>query len=158
MTQLGGWDGLMKLRESVLGLTHNVGISTGFGFNWATQTLESHRESRETGSTLVWPCVETVLPKGVGTRDVASAPVTPRPPNGECTDPDPTLQAARRPTDDGSTASKSSRIQTYRGSQTWDAPSAGPSLNRTAAACGLPATLRTAQAFTSPCPPEWSSR
>ena len=72
----------MKLRQSVLQLTHNVGISTGFGFNWATQTLESHRESRETGSTLVWPCVETVLPKGVGTRDVASAPVTPRPPNG----------------------------------------------------------------------------
>src|ERR1700730_4161855 len=31
----------------------------------------------------------------------------------------------------------------------WDCPSAAPSLNRIAAACGLPTTLRTAQVFTS---------
>ena len=31
----------------------------------------------------------------------------------------------------------------------WDCPSAAPSLNHTAAACGLPTTLRAAQVFTS---------
>src|ERR1700681_3924233 len=35
----------------------------------------------------------------------------------------------------------------------WDCPSAAPSLNRIAAACGLPTTLRAAQVFTSCCLP-----
>jgi hypothetical protein len=34
----------------------------------------------------------------------------------------------------------------------WDFGSAAPSLNRMAAACGLPTTLRAAQVFTSPYP------
>src|SRR5882724_1779677 len=36
----------------------------------------------------------------------------------------------------------------------WDCPSAAPSLNRIAAACGLPTTLRAAQVFTSFYPPK----
>src|SRR3981081_153673 len=36
----------------------------------------------------------------------------------------------------------------------WGCPSAAPSLNRIAAACGLPTTLRTAQVFTSFYPPK----
>src|SRR5260221_2182561 len=36
----------------------------------------------------------------------------------------------------------------------WDCPSAAPSSNRIAAACGLPTTLRAAQVFTSFCPPK----
>ncbi len=75
---------------------------------------------------------------------------------GRCFCSSNTSPSERRMHGHGSTASKSSRIQTYRGSKPWDYPSAGPSLNRAAAACGLPATLRTAQAFTSPCPPQWS--
>ena len=35
----------------------------------------------------------------------------------------------------------------------WDCGLAAPLLNRTAAACGLPTTLRAAQLFNSPCPP-----
>src|ERR1700682_1481539 len=36
----------------------------------------------------------------------------------------------------------------------WDCPSAAPSWNRMAAACGLPTILRAAQAFVSPFPPK----
>src|ERR1700730_13316718 len=36
----------------------------------------------------------------------------------------------------------------------WDCPSAAPSLNRIAAACGLPTTLHAAQVFTSFYPPK----
>src|SRR5437588_6757735 len=36
----------------------------------------------------------------------------------------------------------------------WDCPSAAPSLNRMAAACGLPTIIRVAQAFVSPFPPK----
>src|SRR5713101_9651455 len=36
----------------------------------------------------------------------------------------------------------------------WDCPSAAPSLNRIAVACGLPTTLRAAQVFTSFYPPQ----
>src|SRR5438105_900939 len=35
----------------------------------------------------------------------------------------------------------------------WDCRSAAPSLNRMAAACGLPTILRAVRAFASPCPP-----
>src|SRR5258708_40335266 len=34
----------------------------------------------------------------------------------------------------------------------WDLASAAPSLSRMADACGLPATLRAARGFASPCP------
>src|SRR5258708_2381030 len=39
----------------------------------------------------------------------------------------------------------------------WDFGSAAPSSDRTAAACGLPITLRAPQAFTSPFPPKSKS-
>jgi hypothetical protein len=38
-------------------------------------------------------------------------------------------------------------VETRRHGTIWNSLSAGPSLNRTAAACGLLATLRVAQAF-----------
>jgi hypothetical protein len=52
-------------------------------------------------------------PKDLATRVVASAPVTPRAPNGECTGTNPTLKGGHD-AHKGSTAGKSSRIQTDR--------------------------------------------